>query len=162
MDYSGIIANVFGINTSPSWSGFASSFDEYAVTGFRLEFIPGSVTGTGQQLAPGNNPVASAAISPCQVFEDLNSYNISGWNTTQVLKSGTLIMVNPNESWSMIRNNRPISKSQNVSWKSTSLSTTASNGNPQCSVNFRCNLSNPVRDMGVLKCTWFITFRGLK
>ena len=45
MDYAGIVSQVYGINSPAGWANAASFFDEYAVTGFRLEWIPSNVVG---------------------------------------------------------------------------------------------------------------------
>lgn len=44
-DYAGLVANVFGINSAPLWPKIAPLFEEYSVTGFRLEYIPGNIHG---------------------------------------------------------------------------------------------------------------------
>lgn len=50
-DWSGIISNVIGFNSAPLWDKIKRVFEEYAIKGFRLEWIPTNMVGSIQQDA---------------------------------------------------------------------------------------------------------------
>ena len=160
MDFGGIISQVIGINNPSGWSRAANFFDEYAVTGFRLEWIPSNIVGVVQ--TGGALPAPTGVIYQSHFYEDLNTYNIAAWSQGEVESSGTLVMANTNEPQVITRSNRELSKTQNVSWKSTAASAAISNGNPQAAVAFRTTFDNGSRPMGTLKASWYITFRGIR
>lgn len=45
-DFGGIVQNVNGFNNTPLWPRASALFEEYAVTGFRFEYIPSNGRGT--------------------------------------------------------------------------------------------------------------------
>lgn len=95
-------------------------------------------------------------------YEDINTYNIGNWSQAQVEASGSLVMADQLNPQTLVRSNRHLAKTQNTSWKSTSLSTSLANGNPLASVAFRAQFDNGTRPMGTLKASWYVTFRGVR
>ena len=65
---------VFGINSPPIWARAITMFDEYAITGFRIEYIPSNIMGS--VIGTANSPIGMASIGPVTIFEDLNTYSI--------------------------------------------------------------------------------------
>lgn len=45
-DWSGIVQSVVGFDSAPLWTRIRRVFEEYAVKGFRLEYIPTNVVGS--------------------------------------------------------------------------------------------------------------------
>lgn len=82
-DYSGIVANVYGINDPPLWARTAPLFEEYAVTGFKLEYIPTNLKGITVAQQP--NVINIGVIYDTLVYQDLNTYNTSGYTDQQVV-----------------------------------------------------------------------------
>jgi len=62
-DFGGIIASVWGFNNSPLWRRIRTVFEEYAVKGFRLEWIPGNIDGRVD-----TNTTVQGSVSTAYVF----------------------------------------------------------------------------------------------
>lgn len=74
-DQGGIVANVKGVNNPPLFTRCARLFEEYAVKGFSLEWSPNSVIPTD-----GGATGVVNVLGVGYVFQDLNTYNISGYS----------------------------------------------------------------------------------
>lgn len=73
-DYSGIVSANYGVNSAPRWAAVHSNYEQYAVTGFALKWIPTNGVGT-----TGNANV-SGLISAAQVWEDIDSIAIGNYS----------------------------------------------------------------------------------
>ena len=131
----------------------------------RLEYIPTNYVGS--QEVDGNTVVNKGAIIKALVYQDLNTRLIGGYATDDVVLSNGFQMVNPNNTFVLNLDNKPLARSQNAAWKPTDpppYAANASNGLPQASVAFRMEtLGFPAGAIvGQLKCTWYMTCRGIK
>ena len=73
-DFQGLVTNVWGINSPPLWARAAPLFEEYAVKGLTLEWLP-------------SNQVAAVNTAPLLVtgfiYQDINTYNIGNYGDAQ-------------------------------------------------------------------------------
>ena len=78
MDWASLVpgSTQYGINTPPLWRRASPLFEEYAVKGFRFEYIPTNVMGMAEDQAQS----PSGVIVSTQLFQDVNTINITGWN----------------------------------------------------------------------------------
>ena len=51
-DYGGIVQSVEGFNSAPIWLRLLRVFEEYAIKGFRLEYIPTNYVGSQEGSGP--------------------------------------------------------------------------------------------------------------
>lgn len=119
-DYEGIVANVFGINSPALWNRASLLFEEYAVKGFSLEWTPTNI------VSDGTGPVLSSGY----VYQDLNTYNIAGYNDDQASMSNGFQLINPAKSFAIRLDGKALASSQHVKWPKTSASGSLSNGLP--------------------------------
>jgi len=75
-DYKGIIANVIGINSPPRWTQVRKNYEEYAVKGLSVKWIPTNMVGidTGSQVY--------GQINQLWTYEDVDTYDIGGYTDT--------------------------------------------------------------------------------
>lgn len=74
-DYQGIIANVIGINSPPRWAQVKRNYEQYAVTGFAVKFVPAN--NQGLILQPGVSPTGS--IRFLWTYEDVDTYDTGNY-----------------------------------------------------------------------------------
>lgn len=72
-------------------------------------------------------------------------------------------MINPNNTFVLNMDNKPLARSQNVGWKPCNGSNTIANGLPKAGVAVRMKTSgfNAGAIVGTLKVTWYMTCRGI-
>lgn len=78
-DFEGIVQSVYGINSTPLWPRVSPLFEEYAVKGFRFEYIPSNLRGVGPIPPNVVGSSASGGLGNARIYEDLNTYNIAGY-----------------------------------------------------------------------------------
>ncbi len=77
-DYAGIVQSVYGINSPVRFNMVRGNYEQYAVTGFKLTWVPTNVTGNDINQPTG-------VIRPMSLFEDIDTYNVSGYNQAQIV-----------------------------------------------------------------------------
>lgn len=83
MDFQGIIQNVYGINSPPLWARTSRLFEEYAVKGFRFEYIPSNLRGLGPVPPNVVGSAPSGGLAHARIWEDINTYNIGGYSVDE-------------------------------------------------------------------------------
>lgn len=161
----GSATQLYGFNQADMWNRIARVFEEYAIKGMRLEYVPTNYVGS--QEISGQQIVNKGAIIRTFVYQDLNTRQIGGYSTDEVVKSNGFQMINPNNTFVLNLNNKPLAQSQKSSWAATvpgPVDINDSNGLPDASVAFRMEtLGFPqTSTVGYLKCTWYMTARGVK
>lgn len=111
-DYAGIVSDVIGINSPPRWAQVKRNYEQYAVTGFSMRFYPANVTGTvdGTTGSPGGS------IRVLWTFEDVDTYDTSGYNDAQIVALDTFRMNNTRRGVSVYRSNRPLARQMQIKW----------------------------------------------
>lgn len=160
-DYGGIIASVNGFNNTPLWPRVKPLFEEYAITGFRFEYIPSN--GRGMVFNSSATAISSGQlISECQIWEDINTYNIAGYTADQKKMCNGYQFFDAAKPMTVIRDNKPLARSQKSAWVPTTASESSANGLPEAGFAFGCTLSNTPVAVGHVKVTWYMTCRGLR
>lgn len=109
-DYGGIIASVNGFNNTPLWPRVKPLFEEYAITGFRFEYIPSN--GRGMVFNSSATAISSGQlISECQIWEDINTYNIASYTPDQKKMCNGYQFFDPSKPMTVIRDNKPLARS---------------------------------------------------
>lgn len=99
-DFQGVVANVLGINTPSRWAAVKKNYEQYAVTGCKLEYFPTNDVGV-----PG-----SFTIQNIFFYEDLDTYDVSNFDTEQILALETFRSLSTNRRFRVYRNNKPLAK----------------------------------------------------
>lgn len=103
-DFGGIVQQVEGFNSAPLWTRIRRVFEEYAVKGFRLEYIPTNYVGS--QDGSGAQTTNKGGIVQAYVYQDLNTYNIGGYSDQVAITSNGFQMVNPNNTFVLNMDNK--------------------------------------------------------
>jgi len=155
------VANVYGFNNCTLWERVKVLFDEYAVMSFMFEYQPTNMVGEmvssmGSALAP------QGLIGYTRHYEDLNTYDITGFDEPKEMACPSFKMFDPKQTYKTFRDNRALARSQNAAWKSTSANQQLSNGLPQASFCFKCSVGDAGRYPAYVKVSWMVMVRGQK
>ena len=147
----------YGINTPARWTQVVRDWNQYAVTGFELEYYPAVYAG----------PTDVPALQQLLVWEDLNTYDISNYTQAQILSSEGFKAYDPKKAMRLFRDGRPLTKQMNSAWQDCQAPSNAPNGLPNASLCLNAIgtgfvLTTPSVDLGYVKATWYVTFRGQK
>ena len=96
------------------------------------------------------------------LFEDMNTYDTTTKTTQEQLGYDSYQVFDPQRTFTLYRDNKALTKSQNAKWQNTDQSETDPNGLPKASVGIRLTCGNLPRGSGTFKTTWFVTVRGQK
>ena len=109
MDYANLNGlEVMGFNLSPVWPRIKFMFEEYAITGMRIQYIPSNLAGlTDSTLAK------KGVMTQLILFEDLNTYDITTKTTQEQLGYDSYQVFDPTRTFTLYRDNKALTKSQN-------------------------------------------------
>lgn len=70
------------------------------------------------------------------IFEDIDTYNVSGYNQAQIVALESFRLKQANRTWSVYRNNKPLAKQMNTPWIDSvgAIAQASSNGAPKACV----------------------------
>ena len=103
------MTNVFGFNNAPRWAQIRTDYEQYAVKGLKLEYIPTNSRG----ISYGGT---SANIHSLWFSSDLNNYNQLDITDEQLMRSGQLKMLDPTRKFSKYLSFKGLSRSQKLDW----------------------------------------------
>lgn len=109
-DYAGVVVGVYGVNTPHRFDQVKKNYEEYAVTGFKLKYIPSNVRGGVVQDSSLSNITTRGSVNMLWSFEDINTYNINGLASDKVVALETFRTHDPTKSFRCYRNNKPLAK----------------------------------------------------
>ena len=78
----GVLANIYGFDSSTRWTQTYRNYEQFAVTGMKLKWIPGNVRGSAN---PGNVSQVASQIGPIFTYTDIDSYDILAYNEAQIV-----------------------------------------------------------------------------
>jgi len=73
--------DVIGFNKSTRWTSLFKEYEQYAITGLKVRWVPGSVQG---YVDPTNSSKQSGLTSVV-TFTDINTTNTTGYQMAQIL-----------------------------------------------------------------------------
>lgn len=133
-DYAALTPGVLGVNSTNRFNQVKKNYEEYKTTGFQLKFYPTNITG---QVSPDDNLRVGGCIQTIFAFDDVDTYDTSGYNTNQITALETFKMYDTKKPVVIYRNNRPLAAAKNYKWRDTNESTTLPNDLPKSSLNLR-------------------------
>lgn len=74
-DFAGLVADVYGVDSCQRFDRVKGNYEQYAVNGFKFEFIPTTTVGVIPQA--GYDP--NGTILYAWTFEDVDTYNIANY-----------------------------------------------------------------------------------
>lgn len=77
-DYGNVNNELYGFDSSPLWDRLVRVFEEYAIKGFRMEYLPTNYVGS-QEV--GDQVANKGAIIKAFVYQDLNTRDIRAYST---------------------------------------------------------------------------------
>lgn len=155
----GLIANVYGFNNAPRWANCYLLYEEYAITGMKVKWIPGNINPTQdtQQTAE------SYFMGPMITFDDVDTYDTTQYTEQQYLQMDSMRVRDPKRVWKIYRSFKKLSQQEQLKWQdcaaySSAAANTLSAGSFNVRFNQRLGISN--RALGYFKITHYVTFRG--
>ncbi len=113
MDYGGLgsptALDVQGFNQTPVWPRIKMMFEQYAVTGMRIQYIPSNLAGLTD-----STQAKKGVMTQLILFEDLNTYDITTKSTQEQKGYESFQVFDPTRTFTLFRDNRALCKSQNV------------------------------------------------
>lgn len=98
------------------------------------------------------------------IFEDIDTYNVSGYNQAQIVALESFRLKQANRTWSVYRNNKPLAKQMKTPWIDSvgAIGQASSNGAPKACVAVTTSYRGFTEDatIGYFKVSWYINFRG--
>lgn len=128
---------------------------------FMFEYQPTNMIGE-MQSSMGQQPAPAGQIGYTRHYEDLNTYDITGFSEEKEVSCPSFTMFDPKETHKVFRDNRQLARSQNAAWKNTGANAQLSNGLPQASFCFKCALGDAGRYPAYMKVSWMVMVRGQK
>jgi len=145
-----------GVDSTPRWRQCKNNYQEYAITGFSVRYVPSGVL----PLAGQNN---SPAVTQVATFEDLTTPAIQNMNDPEAIALSSYRIRSPRSTWNIWMNNKPLARVQKTAWRNTQ--TQLPNGEaPGAAVAIRFTGQNMPQQaqylVGHFRYTYYVTFRG--
>lgn len=120
-DYEGLFSQSnYGVNSGPRWAAVKKNYEQYAVTGLKVKYIPTGVMPTissGSQSAA--NPLLNFGVKSLFLFEDVDNYKIASYTEEQIVSLESFKALSPLRQFKVYRNNKPLAREMNVAWQDT-------------------------------------------
>lgn len=107
---------VKGFDSASRWADVYRNYDQYAITGMKIRWIPGSVR--GGVLSDGTGAAASWLGSMILYF-DTDTYDTSTYTFNTIAQLDKQWIFDPTRSWSKYFSCKKLSQMQNVAWQDT-------------------------------------------
>lgn len=152
-----------GFDSGTVFANKYRGWEQYAITGFALQFIPSNCVGMTIAGAMQNTP--AGFIHYVHFFDDLNTRNVNAVNDSEILATDRNQLQDPKGTLRWFRDFRELSKVNGYKWQNTHEyvaggDTTLSKGSTGVKIKWDHMVGNQL--LGTLKATWFITFKGAK
>lgn len=158
-----------GFDSSARWATTYQNYEQYAVTGMKLRWIPTNARGNVSQVVTGASGVISSGIvnsycKPMIVYYDPDTYDTRNFNLEKIMALDKCWVRDPTRPWSKYFPLKMLSKTQNLKWQDTrDWSAGSVNGLTNASVCTRMEYKGQGGDddtLGYFKASWYVTFKG--
>jgi len=102
-DYEGIIAGVIGINSAPRWAQVRRNYEQYAITGMKVEWFKVGLDGSRS----GPTAPLAGVLNYVWQYEDVDTYDTAGYTEPQVVALETFKAVDKDHHV-VYRDNKPL------------------------------------------------------
>lgn len=99
--------NVRGFDSSGRWALTYKNYEQYAVTGMKLKWIPGNIRGA---VAPDANQSVGGFIGPMFVYSDIDTLDTTGYIQDQIVGLDSNRVMSPYRTWKKYYGCKSISK----------------------------------------------------
>jgi hypothetical protein len=107
----GSVTNTLGFNFAESqWHKEYRNWEEYAITGLRIDYVPAANTASQIGVSASGGPV-NRLITGIWTFDDPNSYDPANITLADALNRKDARTHNPRAKWHMYKDARPYSAS---------------------------------------------------
>lgn len=103
----GLVTNVYGFDNTARWTQCYKNYEQYAITGLKLKWIPGNFVGTAD---PGSNNKVGSFTGPMFLYSDIDTFNTLGYSADQIVALDSSRVVQSNKVWKRYYGCKLISK----------------------------------------------------
>lgn len=100
---------MFGFNNTPRWDQVKLDYEQIAITGMKMEYIPTNARGI--QFSGTGGQIGKLWFS-----SDLNTYNLAPVSDDQLMQSSQTKILDPSRPFKKYLSFKALSKSQNYKW----------------------------------------------
>lgn len=142
-----------GFNQSARWLKVSPNWDQYAITGLKIEWLP------RQSYPRPTDPYLTALWSASTAD---NYDTIQNAENSALAQAPGFKAMNTQRPWRKFISLKKLSKQQNVAWQDNSkYNVNEQNGLTKAGTIMRFFISNPAAvTWGTVKCTWYVKMRG--
>lgn len=157
----GLTSNINGFDNSPRWANTYKNYEQFAVTGMSLKWIPGNIRGVAN---PSQNQNVGSFVGPVFLYSDIDTYNTLAYTENKIVGLDKSSVKEPTRMWKAYYGCKSLSKSMNVPWQDCAAYTsTAYNTLTKASTAIKFQFqgfASPETPVAYVKATWYITFKG--
>jgi len=99
---------VIGIETTRRFDQCYKNYEQYIITGVKLEWIPSNVPATVINTTAPNNGVVTNNLRPILFYEDIDTAKIEEFTEEQILVKDSWKLWMPSRRQKIYRNNKPL------------------------------------------------------
>ena len=107
---------VIGVETTRRFNQTRLNYEQYIITGVKLEWIPANVPATVINTTTTNTGAVVSNLRPILFYEDIDTYQIEEFKEEQILVKDSWKLWTPNRRAKVYRNNKPLAKQQSSKW----------------------------------------------
>lgn len=164
MQREGVFSNVFGHTGCLRYKALTPDYEQYAITGMRLTWIPGNVRGI---FDPAQNTNVGGFVGPMYVYDDINSYNTLSYTIDQIIQKDNMMIRDPTRTWSKYLTFRNLAVKMQQKWinpdEFPTIPTSAIEAlKGSTALRFQTQGINPNTKLGYFRVSWYIVYRGQK
>lgn len=152
---------MYGHTACSRYAQLYKDFEQYAITGMRLTWIPSNIRGI---IDPAQNTNVGGFVGPMYVYDDINTYNTLALTDEQILTKDNIMIRDPTRVWSKYLTFRNLAVKMQQKWLDPStfpISPQAIDAlNGSTSLRFQTQGINQNAKLGYFRVSWYITFRG--
>lgn len=155
-------SSVRGFDSTVRWAQTYKQYEEYAITGMKIRWIPGNVRGS---VVADAGSAATAWVGSMFLYFDIDTYDTSAYNQSIIAQLDKNWVFDPTRTWSKYFSCKNLSRMQNVAWQDTrDYASQTFNSLTKASLGYlidhQIQANQPLCRLGYFKVSYYVTFRG--